>query len=31
LILLLVALGIILLGATVFTIGLEWFGKKQIL
>ncbi|MDD2541948.1 MAG: hypothetical protein PHH28_13020 [Desulfuromonadaceae bacterium] len=27
-ILLLVALGIILLGATVFTNGLEWFGKK---
>ncbi|RII30959.1 MAG: hypothetical protein CXR30_03895 [Geobacter sp.] len=28
-ILLLVALGIILLGATVFTNGLEWFGKKM--
>jgi len=27
--LLLVALGIILLGATVFTNGLEWFGKKM--
>src|SRR5450759_2169831 len=26
---LLVALGIILLGATVFTNGLEWFGKKM--
>ncbi|MEI6702860.1 MAG: sodium:calcium antiporter, partial [Deltaproteobacteria bacterium] len=28
-ILLLIALGIILLGATVFTNGLEWFGKKM--
>ena len=28
-ILLLVALGVILLGATVFTNGLEWFGKKM--
>ena len=28
-VLLLVALGIILLGATVFTNGLEWFGKKM--
>ncbi len=28
-ILLIVALGIILLGATVFTNGLEWFGKKM--
>ena len=27
--LLLVALGVILLGATVFTNGLEWFGKKM--
>ena len=28
-IMLIVALGIILLGATVFTNGLEWFGKKM--
>ena len=28
-IVLLIALGIILLGATVFTNGLEWFGKKM--
>jgi cation:H+ antiporter len=28
-VLLLIALGIILLGATVFTNGLEWFGKKM--
>src|SRR5476651_2718723 len=28
-VLLLAALGIILLGATVFTNGLEWFGKKM--
>src|SRR5512147_2308584 len=27
--LLLIALGVILLGATVFTNGLEWFGKKM--